>query len=289
MSLKVAYFGVETDKMQEWQDFLDLFGVGIGPRDGGFVGRIDSKNQRFFFVEGPREDLLCCGWEAQTEEEYLARIEKLEAGGVVVTPGTEDELRMRGVNRMVKFKDPYGTPFELCVGHHDVPGNFQSPLMPSGFVAAEGGLGHIGVMKKDDYIQGQAFAETYLDARVSDYIIQEDFMGGAFKMVFLHSNSRHHSVAYGRADVPVEKCIHHIMFECVSLEDMGRAYERVVKAGTPMATVIGQHPNDKQVSFYAVSPSGFGVELGSGSIEVDDSVWKIKEYDNVSSWGHAPL
>ena len=289
MPLKVAYFGIETQKMQEWQGFLELFGVAIDRRDGGLVGRIDGKKQRFFFVEGPREDLICCGWEAGTEEEYLARVEKLEEGGIAVTPGTEAELLMRGVEKMVKFNDPYGTPLELCLGHQDVSESFTSSLMPSGFVMDDMGLGHIGVLQKDDYIQGQKFAEEYLDARVSDYIVQEDFMGVSFKMVFLHSNARHHSIAYGRADVPIEKCIHHIMFECASLEDMGRAYERVVRAGTPMATVIGQHPNDKQVSFYAVSPSGFGVELGCGGIQVDDAIWEIQQYDNISSWGHAPL
>jgi hypothetical protein len=40
------------------------------------------------------------------------------------------------------------------------------------------------------------------------------------------------------------------------------AYQRVRELGFSMAWSIGQHTNDKELSFYCVTPSGFELEVG---------------------------
>jgi hypothetical protein len=55
-----------------------------------------------------------------------------------------------------------------------------------------------------------------------------------------------------------------------------------------MANGIGQHPNDRELSFYVVSPSGFEMELGWNPIAVDERDWRPQRYRGISLWGHRP-
>src|SRR5205807_222696 len=48
---------------------------------------------------------------------------------------------------------------------------------------------------------------------------------------------------------------------------------------------LGRHPNDRMVSFYVRSPSGFEIEYGWGALEVGED-WTVTQYDAVSVWGH---
>lgn len=43
---------------------------------------------------------------------------------------------------------------------------------------------------------------------------------------------------------------------------MGRASNRCLEDGAPIANALGQHPNDGMLSAYAGTPSGFEVEIG---------------------------
>ena len=69
---------------------------------------------------------------------------------------------------------------------------------------------------------------------------------------------------------------------------MAEAYRRVKELGFRMALGVGQHTNDKELSFYAVTPSGFEWELGWNPIVVDETTWKPTTYQGISIWGHTP-
>jgi len=55
---------------------------------------------------------------------------------------------------------------------------------------------------------------------------------------------------------------------------MTAAYQRVKQLGFRMALGVGQHTNDKELSFYAVTPSGFEWEVGWNPIVVDETTWE---------------
>ena len=69
---------------------------------------------------------------------------------------------------------------------------------------------------------------------------------------------------------------------------VGAAFERALRTGTPLANTIGQHANDRIVSFYSVSPGGSRVEIGAcGRVDGDD--WNdMREYEWISDWEHQP-
>ena len=107
---------------------------------------------------------------------------------------------------------------------------------------------------------------------------------GPIALEFFHCNERHHTLAL--VPVPLPKRLNHMMFETLSLDDVGFALDRCVAAGAPLTMGLGKHTNDQMVSFYVKSPAGFDIEFGWGGIPVDDATWRIGHFDKISVWGH---
>ena len=59
-------------------------------------------------------------------------------------------------------------------------------------------------------------------------------------------------------------------------------------AGVRISSGLGKHPNDEMFSFYMATPSGVDIEYGWGGLEIDDSVWQPKTFNQTSIWGHQP-
>ena len=55
-----------------------------------------------------------------------------------------------------------------------------------------------------------------------------------------------------------------------------------------LALGIGQHTNDRELSYYAVTPSGFEWEVGWNPIVVDETIWEPSTHQGISIWGHTP-
>jgi hypothetical protein len=51
---------------------------------------------------------------------------------------------------------------------------------------------------------------------------------------------------------------------------MTASYQQVNELGFHMALAVGQHTNDRELSYYAMTPSGFELEVGWNPIVVDE-------------------
>ena len=69
---------------------------------------------------------------------------------------------------------------------------------------------------------------------------------------------------------------------------MTASYQRVKELGFHMALAVGQHTNDRELSYYAMTPSGFEWEVGWNPIVVDENTWEPTTYQGISIWGHTP-
>jgi hypothetical protein len=87
---------------------------------------------------------------------------------------------------------------------------------------------------------------------------------------------------------PIRTRIQHCNVQVADLNDLTQSYQRVKELGFDMALSIGQHTNDKELSYYAVSPSGFEWELGWNPIVVDESTWEPTTHAGTSIWRHTP-
>jgi extradiol dioxygenase len=104
------------------------------------------------------------------------------------------------------------------------------------------------------------------------------------KLVFLHCNPRHHSLAM--VGMPGLRGLHHIMLQVNELDDVGMAYDLCDQKSVPIVMTLGRHSNDEMFSFYMRSPSGFEIEYGWGAKTVDDATWSPAFFDVPSVWGH---
>ena len=78
------------------------------------------------------------------------------------------------------------------------------------------------------------------------------------------------------------------MIELNSFDDVGDAYDKALTMPGRVALTLGRHANDRMVSFYVNTPSGFLLEYGWGGRLVDDDTWEVEETPPCSLWGHVP-
>ena len=113
----------------------------------------------------------------------------------------------------------------------------------------------------------------------------------ALGVTFLRCNERHHSIAVaatrGVAVDMFSQHIQHLNLEVASREELTATFERCKALGCKITRNIGQHPNDRELSFYVQNPSGFEFEIGWDALAVDETTWQAgMSYPMMSNWGH---
>ena len=276
---QLGYLAFEVSDLAAWKAFAtDVLGLAISDEtERGFALRMDDRAARFFVTQGPADDLAAVGWEVADERTLDQIKDRLGA-----REGTADEASARRVVRLIVALDPAGTRVEIAFGPEHAP-KPATPKVPSGFVTGAQGLGHL-VLSAPEPRATAAFYQDLLGFRLSDRIVTT-FYGHPVDITFLHTNARHHSLAFGG---PQPKRLHHFLVEVGAFDDVGAALDRALDGGVRIAQMIGRHPNDRMISFYAFTPSGFQFEYGTGGRQVDDATWQPVVHDRVSEWGHHP-
>lgn len=277
----LGYLGLRATELAAWRTFAeDLLGLmpASVTRDGEeLYYRLDGRSWRIAIHRGEPSGLAYLGWELPDREALNAAADHLARCGVVAErPG---EKLGRGVSDLVRFVDPYGHTHELFYGaptNLDVP--FVSPAGTSGFLT-EHGIGHVLFVVPDAH-EAEDYYARVLAMRTTDRMD----MGGGKRTIFMRARRRHHSIAV--TDVLPEPGFNHLMLETLAMEDVGRAWDRVQRAGTPIVMTLGQHANDPMLSFYVESPSGCAIELGFGGMLIDEEGWLVREVGPEELWGH---
>jgi biphenyl-2,3-diol 1,2-dioxygenase len=287
---ELGYLGLEVSKLWAWDAFAaDALGMSVS--EGALPNtrwlQMDEQRCRVILTEGPADDHAFAGWRVQDHAAVEAFGRQLTEKGVAWSWANDNELALRAVKTMLHFQDPTGTRHEVFAQ----PLSAAARVIPSRFVTGEGGMGH-AVYLSTDYPATLRFAKDVLGFRLTDTV--EAKVGTAqdihMEASFLHTNQRHHSFAVAQqpSTMPGHKRLHHFMAEVESVEEVGVARDRCLALGLTVVQDIGQHRNDKMISFYVQSPSGFFVEFGWGGRKVDTENWQVRTYDKFSEWGHRP-
>lgn len=289
-AVHLGYVVIETNRFTDWRRFgVDAIGMHLDTLDIDTMRfRLDDHQCRFLLQRGPAEDVTAVGWHIDDHETFDQILSRVADRGVPVVEGSPAETALRGVERLWRFPGPKGLVQEVFT----TPVRDETPLAmrTSGFVTGEGGMGHIAITTTKPH-QLRGYYNTVFDARLTDYI-DETISGVKLKIRFLRVNNRHHSVAIAatqglRVD-PIRTRIQHLNIQVAALDDMIQSYQRVRELGFDMALSVGQHTNDRELSYYARTPSGFEWEVGWNPITIDENTWEPTTHKGISIWGHTP-
>lgn len=289
-SVNMGYVIVDSLRLDDWRRFLKQ-GLGLheaAADDRALAFRVDAHARRFIVRRGDAEDVTVSGWQVRDAAALAIIRERLAARDIPVETGSAEEAAFRGVKSFIRVRGPKDMAIEIFTDAllADAPPR----VLPSGFVTGESGLGHFAITSKRPEKMLRFWQEIF-DARLSDRIAQP-MAGIILDISFLRLNERHHSIAVAttrglRLD-PIRTRVQHMNLLVETLEDLSAAFERLTDLGYAMPHEIGQHPNDREVSFYVLSPSGFEIELGWNALRVDEATWKQGSYNAISVWGHKP-
>ena len=274
----LGYIGIDVTDVEQWRNYAELLGLMASGDHTGLRLRIDERPFRVLVAPGEGHDgLAFAGWELPDAQSLSCAAAELAAAGITTETATSDECDQRRVRGLVRATDPDGFVLELFHGPIHDHELFASPTGVSGFVTGAHGMGHI-VLATSKPEQSLAFYTEVLGFRVSDY-----WRPSGDDVVFLHCNQRHHSLALVPSDEPA---LLHFMVEARTLDDVGSTLDRHREADVPISMSLGKHTNDRMVSFYSRSPSGFDVEFGFGGLLIDESTWTVTQITEPSFWGH---
>ncbi|MFB7715219.1 VOC family protein [Streptomyces sp. NPDC056002] len=290
-AVHLGYFVIETNRFADWRRFgTDAIGMHHDDLSCDLMRfRLDDQECRFLLRKGPAEDVVAIGWHIDDHTSFEQIEARIRAHGVPVTRGSQEEAALRGVERLLRFPGPKGITQEI----YTTPVRAAEPLrmLASGFVTGDAGMGHVALTStRPTHIRG--YFNTVFDARLTDYI-DETISGAKLKIRFLRVNERHHSIAVaavrGLPIDPIRTRVQHLNIQAATLDDVAQSYQRVHELGFDMALSVGQHTNDKELSYYARTPSGFEWEVGWNPIVIDESTWEPTTHQGISIWGHLPV
>lgn len=288
-SVHLGYVVVDTEKFTDWRRFgRDAIGMHLDEASPDVLRfRLDEHVCRFLVQRGAAEDVTALGWQVDDHRTFDEILTRVTRHGVPVANGTIEETTLRGVERLVRFPGPNGLTQEIFTRPDldDAPLNMA---VRGGFVTGGAGIGHVAVTSTKPH-QVRGYYDSIFDARLTDYI-DETIGGLKFKIRFLRVNQRHHSIAIAAVNRlpinPIRTRVQHVNIQVADLDDMTASYQRVNDLGIQMALAVGQHTNDRELSYYAMTPSGFEWEVGWNPIVIDEKTWEPTTYQGISLWGH---
>lgn len=293
----LGYVVIQTGDLARWREFgTTILGAmaATSTDPDVLLLRIDDRPFRLWIEKGDREGVVAAGWELPSKAAFDEAVARLENAGRPVERADVMVARARRVYELVRSSDPCGNAFELFYGRFYDYVPFVSPAAVSRFVTGDNGdmgLGHI-VLTAPAFEETHAFYKAVLGFADTDlgrfYLAGGGPDDAGVGFAFMHArNGRHHSLALGQMPENPNGAVH-MMLEVGTLEDVGRAYDRVLKSkgAIPLSATLGRHVNDKMTSFYVQTPSGFDIEYGWNGLIIDPDTWVPTTSLGVSDWGH---
>lgn len=285
----LGYIRIQSTDLERLRELtVDCLGFaeGTGPDPDGLYLRMDERQARLIALPGDTDQVLAVGWEVRDQFALASVGRAVEAAGIAVKILSPSESAALGVEQALTFVDPTGTPVEVFFG----PTLDHSPVRTSlgqSFVTGGCGMGHL-IEPTTRPEEAVSFYTEVLGfwPRGSMKVGPANGDGVAPRVRFLGVNQRHHSLAICPAPHDGAPGLVHFMVEVDTLDAVGRALDRVNKAGFSLSSTLGRHTNDKMISFYVRAPGGWDIEYGTEGLLVDESWYTSEEITADSYWGH---
>jgi 2,3-dihydroxybiphenyl 1,2-dioxygenase len=281
--LGLGYVGIESPHVEDWSEYgPQVLGFGLAPSlPGTVLLRMDERHHRIAIHAGERDQLAYLGWELRNRPAFLAAVQRLEASGFDVTVGDEALETERAVHGVAWFIGPDEVRHEVFYGQAFDPHSFIPGRAHAGFVAGEGGLGHVVLAVPELTPEIEHF--------MSD-VMEFGWYGSGLskgRLAFYRPKHNRRTHALGYAVMPGLRGLQHIGIEVKELDDVGIAYDLVQERGIRLMATLGRHTQDPVISFYSFTPSGFPLEyLWGGAEDTPAQPFVEGKPQRLSVWGH---
>ena len=291
----LGYVVIESTDPAKWLDYgTNILGLMVAPNmpdDGNVYLKMDERPFRFVITKSDQDRLQLCGWELADQETFESTKESLQSAGVEFSEGSAELAQARQVRGLISLKDPAGNGLELYWGASLDYAKFVSPKGIAEFETGfngDMGFGH-AVLPAPNLQETHAFYRDVLGFGDTDYMhfkFSEDPNDPGMGLNFMHvNNPRHHSLALYQDQSPVG-CIHLMVEVREDVDEVGYCLDRVNEAGIPVVSTLGRHTNDRMLSFYMATPTGFAMEFGTGGLQMDWEGYTPTVSTLPSYWGH---
>jgi 3,4-dihydroxy-9,10-secoandrosta-1,3,5(10)-triene-9,17-dione 4,5-dioxygenase len=283
---ELGYVIIGAPDPEKWRRYgADVLGMApVDGPDGALYLKMDDRDFRFAIRRSDKDELFASGWGVAGRDEYYETRARVAAAGVNVVEGSQAERRLRKVQEFFSFIDPAGLRHEVYWGPIASFTKFVSPLGVK-FVTGDLGMGH-AVLPTPDLEGTVDFWINVMGFGMSD-LLHLTLIEGAppISVYFLHcAAGRQHSLAFAELSDPTG--CNHLMVEVDTIDEVGRAHDRVDQNGVQLTLTLGRHVNDDMISFYMKTPGGFQMEYGAGGSVKDWSNYTVFESTRGSHWGH---
>ncbi len=270
----IRYCCLGTADLESTVDFAtSMIGLEeVARADGQVYLRGDDRDHNICYFAGDPADHTF-GLEVETFEALDAAATTLEAAGVAVRRGSDDEAAARRVMGFINFRDPTGNSVDLVVRPHH-SGRRYFPSRDAGITE----FSHIGI-KTDNPARDEKFWSSLFNIRANDRI------GDAALMSF---DEVHHRIALFPTD---HAGIQHINFQVESIDDIMRSHYFLTERQVQIRFGPGRHPTSGAMFLYYEGPDGMTYEYSSGVRNVDES-WRPRQLpfkdESFCMWGARP-
>ena len=277
---KLGYVALSvTDLERSLRFYRDLVGLTLTEQtsDSAYF-RCSRDHHNLVLTQAAQPGLRRVGFELDSAADAERAYQHFDARGLAPRWLSSDERQALRQGPSFRVRQPHsGLDFEFY-GRTTV---LARPFVPT--VAQIARLGHVVIGTAD-------FAGTF-DSLTRDFgFVVSDFVEDRFSFLRCFPNPLHHSLAVGASS---GNHLHHINFMVTDIDDVGRAWHRMTKAGVTIAFGIGRHPPSGSVFLYFFDPDGMTVEYSYGMEEFPEVGAREPRMlepvpESLDTWGAVP-
>jgi 2,3-dihydroxy-p-cumate/2,3-dihydroxybenzoate 3,4-dioxygenase len=280
---KLGYIALGVTNLERSVAFYrDVVGLELTELIAGKTAflRCDSDHHNIILSAAPSACVRRFCFQMESAADLGQAQSALDALGVEVVEAESTETQLLHQGRTLRFRVPGSRlPIELYADMQSMP----VPFAPT--VADIVGLGHIVLeINVKEWQSTVSWMLANANFRLSDQV------DGYVSFLRCFPNPVHHSLGIGRAP---RTHLHHFNFMVRSIDDIGRAVNRLRKAGVPIVFGPGRHVASTSIFLYFLDPDGMTVELSFGMEHFDeqsprDSRLLAPKMETVDAWGGVP-
>ena len=132
-NVHLGYVVIETDKFTDWKRFgCEAIGMHLDDMAPDTVRfRLDANECRVLLRRGPAEDVVTLGWHLDGHAMFDEVSRRVVDHGVPAVEGSDEDAKLRGVERFLRFPGPNGWTQEIYTTARTAPLPLDIPAADS--------------------------------------------------------------------------------------------------------------------------------------------------------------